>query len=600
MADDEVFAAAAETRASLREANLLSHTDIETEVDPSGTDAKGFGEKTITFWGSFCLNLNNVMGPAMVLLPLLNQRTGWFVPTLAMILLYVLSSAAATMLCEAMQRIPGNFNFQHRYEFATVVQFYYGRVPYIIFQLTYNLSMQASNIAAMIISAQVMDSFIQNVAGHSYALNYQQYPPKFIASDGTYTHPWKCEIGSKGCPEDGVLTYVISLGFIICMAICIPFGYLNLDENMWFQWFSLAGLALFTLEFIGQFIYNMGREDKVCVPNFNYTEPCTYQPNNTMGNYTQTGTDLAPAFKGSFPGYSDVLGLAVFAYAYIVTIPSWVNEKKHHVNINKAVWYPATVGLVLKVVCGLLGAWAYWLVLPNDTPRPESDDILNILTLPNQPKLTIYSAYLWDITTLIPGIPVLAIMVRYNLLSGKVSNRFWSFFWGVVFPWIVTMFCYETNILTAFCNWIAIVLQGFINFVVPAFLYRTALKRYPDHFDREQVKGHPETVQDEDTPGLREYLNHPPHGRDQECSATTPLLAHDHAKSIQLHRLTSISDMTELEEEPVNALPPYITLCGRTIFLNRVLIADIMIITFSVLSVGAIAMNIAVAAKGES
>lgn len=35
-------------------------------------------------------------------------------------------------------------------------------------------------------------------------------------------------------------------------------------------------------------------------------------------------------------------------------------------------------------------------------------------------QITQYSAYLWDITTLIPGIPVLAIMVRYNLLSGKV------------------------------------------------------------------------------------------------------------------------------------------------------------------------------------
>lgn len=41
------------------------------------------------------------------------------------------------------------------------------------------------------------------------------------------------------------LTFVISIGFIVCMTICIPFGYLNLDDNMWFQWFSLAGLCEF-------------------------------------------------------------------------------------------------------------------------------------------------------------------------------------------------------------------------------------------------------------------------------------------------------------------------------------------------------------------
>lgn len=46
---------------------------------------------------------------------------------------------------------------------------------------------------------------------------------------------------------------------------------------------------------------------------------------------------------------ANVVGLAIFAYSYVVTIPSWVNEKRHHVNINKAVWVPATVGLVMKV-----------------------------------------------------------------------------------------------------------------------------------------------------------------------------------------------------------------------------------------------------------
>ena len=125
---------------------------------------------------------------------------------------------------------------------------------------------------------------------------------------------------------------------------------------------------------------------------------------------------------------------------------------------------------------GLLGAWAYWLVYENK-PRKGADDILNILVLQTQPELTQYSAYLWDITTLIPGIPVLAIMIRYNLLSGKVCGRFWSFFWGVVFPWIVTMFCYERPLLSTFCNWVAIVVQGYINFVVPAILFRCTSKK---------------------------------------------------------------------------------------------------------------------------
>jgi hypothetical protein len=32
-------------------------------------------------------------------------------------------------------------------------------------------------------------------------------------------------------------------------------------------------------------------------------------------------------------------------------------------------------------------------------------------------------------------------------MSGKVCGPFWSFFWGVVAPWIVTAFFYETSFL---------------------------------------------------------------------------------------------------------------------------------------------------------
>ncbi len=137
----------------------------------------------------------------------------------------------------------------------------------------------------------------------------------------------------------------------------------------------------------------------------------------------------------------------------------------------------------MKIATGLLGGWAFALVLPSGDTRSNSDDILSILLHDQTPRVSQYAAYLWDLTTLVPGIPVLAIMVRYNLLSGRVCGRAGAFFWGVVAPWIVTMFCYETDVLMQFCNWVAIVVQGYINFVVPALLYRAALLRYPQEGD---------------------------------------------------------------------------------------------------------------------
>ena len=88
--------------------------------------------------------------------------------------------------------------------------------------------------------------------------------------------------------------------------------------------------------------------------------------------------------------------------------------------------------------------------------------------------------------------------MRYNLLSGKVCGPFWSFFWGVVSPWIVTAFFYETNLLvynftkrlisvlmllqTTICNWATILIAGYVNFCIPCMLYRTAyLRKYNEN-----------------------------------------------------------------------------------------------------------------------
>jgi len=78
------------------------------------------------------------------------------------------------------------------------VRHYYGRKPYIAFQLLYNLSLQASNIAAMIISAQVVDQFCRDIIGGSYALDYQNYPPRFVKMTHDPAAKWCSDVGPDG------------------------------------------------------------------------------------------------------------------------------------------------------------------------------------------------------------------------------------------------------------------------------------------------------------------------------------------------------------------------------------------------------------------
>ena len=162
--------------------------------------------------------------------------------------------------------------------------------------------MLASNIAAMIIGSQVTDSFMIKLLGQSYAIDYTT--GHIITSTKSADDPWNNN------------TTIISLGYLICMMISIPFGYLNLDENMKFQWFSFICLIFFTLVFIYQFIIN-----------------AFY----TINDEHPLGTYLTPLYTNSIGQMH--LGIIVFAYCYVITIPSWLNEKKKVLMLRKLFGY---------------------------------------------------------------------------------------------------------------------------------------------------------------------------------------------------------------------------------------------------------------------
>jgi amino acid permease len=289
-----------------------------------------FGAKTIGYWSSCCLNLNNVMGAAIVALPLVNQQAGWITPTLCILFVFLISSFAATMLVEAMQRVPGNSALTERWEFCALVGHYFGPRAQTLASVLYNISLQSTNVAAMIVSAQVLDVFIIYVAGHSVALDYHEWPPHLIRSEPSLTDP------SQGSLTDPWLTqWVISAGFVVSAVIAVPLGYINLEDNMKFQWASLVGLLLFTSEFFVQFALNL-------VPGTRWGEA---RLDPALG-----GPPQVPGYKAE--GQYQVLGVAIFAYAYVTTIPSWANEKVPSVNVNSAIWWPALAGTVLKLLAG--------------------------------------------------------------------------------------------------------------------------------------------------------------------------------------------------------------------------------------------------------
>lgn len=396
------------------------------------TYVASLGKQTITFPGSLTLNVNNIMGPAIVAYPMIYQRSGWLFPTSILAVVCVLSALSGTMLCEAMQRIPGNHNFSQRYEFTTTVRHYWGERWYLISQVLVNLCLQCLNVASIIVAAQVMDELFVYMFGSTTGLQYYGGSSLMVKSQFADMHD---------------VPYGISAGFVTCLLVCLPFGTMNLDENMWFQWFSVVALIISCAMFVCEYL---------SLPL--HSEWC-------------------PPFNEGLQNHAQVLGVVVFSYAYVITVPSWVNEKAPSVSTNKSIWWSCLFGMLLKCLVGYLAAVSY----------PGLSTQANVLQVMNDShigghayhRITRFAVYLFNFGTIVPGIPIFSILTRYNLLVGEVCGPKAAFVYSFILPWFISMFLYRGAGFQNLVNWTALLLQGFVNFTIPALLYIFALRRYP-------------------------------------------------------------------------------------------------------------------------
>jgi hypothetical protein len=407
-----------------------SNSEEERLLDDEPTNQKeGFGDKSIPFWGGFCLLLNNTTGPAMVGLPVLYQQAGYITPTLCMVAVMAIASFSCTMLCKAMALVPGNDRFQQRVELSTVAKIYFNRWGYYFTMLLLVISLQATNISSIIISAQTMDFAL--VAMFKYTCGWEFYP------DFRFFH-----VTTKGddiSPFGDVI--IFSLGFLIVLLLTIPMGYFNLDDNIYIQVGACMCMIVIVLGV-------------------------------WMADFVVTGLEFSRVAAWG-PNQSQVLGTIIFNYAYVVSIPSWVNEKREDVSINKSVWYSSGVGTFIFVILGIFGGWAF--------DFPNNNDILDVINTKSRGEvlkvIAEVSVYVFPIVVLLSSIPVYSIIIRYNLIESGLCGKHWANVWAVLFPWAVSVPFYTGSGLSNIIGWVGLFVNGVINFIIPLILYIFAIRQ---------------------------------------------------------------------------------------------------------------------------
>jgi amino acid permease len=354
----------------------------------------------------------------MLAIPIIFQQAGWLAPTVMLIVMGLVATFSATMICEAMSLIPGNSNFQRRVEFTTAVKYYFNQRWYLVSQVLLNVCLQVQIIVGIIVSAQVMDEFIIFFFRRSFAL---QYAPNLAV----------VTLVSSQDPYKG-FGAIVSLGFVISLVLIIPLGYWPLESQM-----GIQTVSFFIMLFVqGEFLYE-----------FTHTK-------RTL-DFSQT-----PLVGRDF---SRVLGVIIFSFAHVVSIPSWANEKKPNVSVTTTVWVATWFNFLLYLSTGLLGAWAL--------PNMKTSDFLVILGRPRSDVLAKVAVMLFSLGTLAPGIPIHSIMVRYNLFVGNICSHWWASFWGVIFPWLAALFVYHSHTFGTILNWSALTVAGLANFAVPLALF---------------------------------------------------------------------------------------------------------------------------------
>eukprot|EP01094_Clydonella_sp_ATCC50884_P012688 TRINITY_DN22991_c0_g1_i1.p1 TRINITY_DN22991_c0_g1~~TRINITY_DN22991_c0_g1_i1.p1 ORF type:complete len:508 (+),score=99.46 TRINITY_DN22991_c0_g1_i1:392-1915(+) len=384
--------------------------------------SKGFGAKEITYFGSFALLVNNITGAGIVDLPVLFQQAGWLTPTIAVIFMMVLGALSSAMLCEAMASVPGNDRFQGRVELTSLSKILFNKFGYYATQIVLNVSLQAMNMSGIIIAAQTMDWMLLQIFSWNGALEF-------------YPHPGFSSVTSPptgaDSPFDGSI--VLSLGFIIVMLLSVPLGIFNLDENMWVQ------NAAFILTVCIFFMW--------------------------FGTFFAIGLDFEriPAVGSD---QTQVLGQIIFDFAYVITIPSWVNEKRENVSINYSLWSSGIFSALIYISIGLFGGWA--LTISGD------ENLLDALTGSTTGGLNTFAvvlSYAFPLIVLLPGIPVYSIIVRYNLIETELCGLKWANFWGVLFPWIVSIPFLTGDGFVNLLNWSSLFINGIVNFIIPMLLF---------------------------------------------------------------------------------------------------------------------------------
>mmetsp|Transcript_11344 Transcript_11344/g.40236 ORF Transcript_11344/g.40236 Transcript_11344/m.40236 type:complete len:406 (-) Transcript_11344:62-1279(-) len=387
------------------------------------------GAKTIGLGGSVMLLTNNLAGPALSLMPVLAHRAGWLPVLSVMLALGGIAGSCAWMLLYALRRLPGNMDYQLRVEFADLTHHYFGRgggrAFHVLAMVSFFGYLVLTLVSYIVQTAQVLDHSSRNVFGCAYAVGIW---PDFAT-------------GLCGTHEDTTTPFaevrVLPLSFLGIALLCAPMAWLNLDDNVVLQWVAVIGLLMLGAMWLVFFSTTPGFPHSAELP---------------------IGTTSRSA-------WSQLCGVLLFNFASVTTLPSWVNEKAPEVPTMRVVCISLGLVIALYSSLGIVGALAF-----DDWGRG------NLFTKLNRSGSSLMKATvgIYPLLQNLTTIPVLSILIKYNLLQLGWVGRRDALLISFVLPWLLSIVFYGGDGFAVVCEVGGLAFSSIVNFLVPVALFWAA------------------------------------------------------------------------------------------------------------------------------
>jgi hypothetical protein len=387
----------------------------------------------IGWMGSLVLLINTIVGPGIVALPWMYATAGCLATTVGIALASVVALQAMYAMIEATREMPGNSALTRPLAFGDPVAEHIGSRVAKVARSAFYVAIVLNTIATIAPAAAAIDEICAFVTGHAYA---------FVCSGsqaGTFL-AWTNDCADciepfySGESPVPVADYVLSLGYVLLVALCLPFCFGGVCDQMALQYASFGVLV---------------------------AAVAIYAVYATVGVVERGAADVPVVL--AWTAIVRLPGTLVFnVCTYTVLATAWLSEKASGVPPEGVARTASVASALVFIVFGLTLALAFG--------TDVTLDVGEFLAERDRPLYVRVATYVFSLGVLISGIPVNMIMMRDDLRAAGAGRRTADFY-ALCVPWLLSWLAYESAAFGALVDLTGLLVVAPLALLAPLLVY---------------------------------------------------------------------------------------------------------------------------------